>query len=443
MCLPGWLRTSHKVFLPSRTALSPDSLIKGLICMKVLKLTPFFHHPDADAWPTAYDSVGGMQIQTWRQAVWLAQEGIHQHVMTIGFPGLPKLRQLQPFLWIERMLLPMPQIRSEFSGLLGLTQSWALATLTALLLKGRKHDFDVIHMHLDGQIPALLVACIAPRLLRCPLILTVHCSRLAVYTPHSLLDMLQHRLARWLERKAVGTAFAVVALTQRTASQLTHDARHVEIVPDVVDTTQFAPPPQENVTAFRRRHNLRRQTVGFVGRIAKEKGWQHLIPLARALREQNCELLIVGDGTQQDSLRHAITKAGLLDWVTITGFIPNHEVPLAMAACRLIVMPSAYEEFGGASIEALAIGIPVVAFAVGGLPEVLSSITPDLLIAPEDTCALIAKVRAVLAGHHSRSIDPARLRAYVEQRYAPSAMGARILNLYQLALISSTEPVRP
>ena len=113
--------------------------------MKVLKLTPFFHHPDVDSWPAAYDSVGGMQIQTWRQAVWLAQEGIHQHVMTIGFPGLPKLRQLQPFQWIERMLLPMPQIRSEFSGLLGLTQSWALATLTALLLKGRKHDFDVIH----------------------------------------------------------------------------------------------------------------------------------------------------------------------------------------------------------------------------------------------------------------------------------------------------------
>lgn len=186
--------------------------------MKVLKLTPFFHHPDADSWPAAYDSVGGMQIQTWRQAVWLAQEGIHQHVMTIGFPGLPKRRLLQPFLSVECLLLPMPRIPSEFSGLLGLTQSWAVATLTALCQKRRTHDFDVIHMHLDGQIPALLVACLAPRLLRCPLILTVHCSRLAVYTPHSWLDRIQHRLARWLERKAVASAFTVVALTQRTVS---------------------------------------------------------------------------------------------------------------------------------------------------------------------------------------------------------------------------------
>lgn len=411
--------------------------------MKVLKLTPFFHHPDADSWPVAYDSVGGMQIQTWRQAVWLAQEGIHQHVMTIGFPGLAKLRQLQAFLWVERMLIPMPLIRSEFSGLIGLTQSWALATLFSLLQRRRKHDFDVVHTHLDGQIPALLVACLAPRLLRRPLILTVHCSRLAVYMPHSWLDMLQHRLARWLERKAVGTAFAVVALTQRTASHLTRDARLVEIVSDVVDTTQFAPPPQQGVTEFRKRHNLVRQTVGFVGRIAKEKGWQHLIPLALALREQECELLVVGDGTQRDRLRHAIDKAGLQDWVTVTGFIPNHEVPVAMAACRLIVMPSAYEEFGGVSIEALATGVPVVAFAVGGLPEILRDITPDLLIAPEDTPAMIARVKAVLAGHHSQSIDPARLRAYIEQRFAPSAMGARILNLYQLALINSPKPVIP
>ncbi len=410
--------------------------------MKVLKLTPFFHHPDVDSWPAAYDSVGGMQIQTWRQAVWLAQEGIHQHVMTIGFPGLPKLRLLQPLLSIECLLLPMLRIPSEFSGLIGLTQSWALATLTTLFRIRNNHDFDVVHIHLDGQIPALMVACLAPRLLRCPLILSVHCSRLAVYTPHSWLDKVQHRLARWLERKAVSSAFTVVALTQRTASQLIRYARSVEIIPDVVDTTQFSPPQQEAVAVFRRRYNLRRQTVGFVGRIAKEKGWQHLIPLAQALREQECELLIVGDGTQRDRLQHAIDKAELQEWVTVTGFIPNHEVTVAMAACRLIVMPSAYEEFGGVSIEALATGIPVIAFAVGGLPEILRDITPDLLIAPEDTLALIVRVQAVLAGHHSQCIAPDGLRAYVKQRYDPSVMGAKIRSLYQMALNNSTRPVR-
>ncbi|RDU96304.1 glycosyltransferase [Trinickia dinghuensis] len=405
--------------------------------MKVLKLTPFFHHPDVESWPLDYDSVGGMQVQTWRQAVCLAEAGIQQHVMTIGFPGLPKLRELHPLLCVERMMVPMPRIRSEFTGLVGLTQSWAAATLGALLYRARKQNFDIVHVHLDGQIPALLVAWLAPRLLRRPLIVTVHCSRLAVYTPSSWLDVRQHRLARWLEKRAVTTAFAIMALTQRTATVLAKDARLVEIIPDMVDTTQFAPPPLDAVAAFRARHGLTRRTVGFVGRIAKEKGWHHLIPLAVALREEACELLIVGDGTQRDRLRHAVEKAGLQDWVTMTGFIPHHDVPAAMASCHLIVMPSMYEEFGGASIEALATGVPVVAFAVGGLQEILRGVTPELLIPPEDTRALISRVKEVLAGHHAERARPARLRAYVEDRYTPSAMCARTLNLYRLALVNS------
>ena len=410
--------------------------------MKVLKLTPFFHHPDAESWPREYDSVGGMQVQTWRQAVWLAEAGIHQHVMTIGFPGLPKLRKLHPLLWVERMMVPMPRIRSEFSGLVALTQSWAAATLGALFHRARRQDFDVVHAHLDGQIPALLVACLAPRLLGRPLIVTVHCSRLAVYTPTSWLDALQHRVAQWLERRTIAKAFAIMALTQRTAAVLAKDAQRVAIVPDAVDTTQFAPPPLAAVKAFRERHGLRKKTVGFVGRIAKEKGWPHLIPLAKALREEECELLIVGDGTQRDRLRRAIDEAGLQDCVTVTGFIPNHEVPLAMAACRLIVMPSMYEEFGGASIEALAIGVPVVAFAVGGLQEILRGVTPELLIPAEDTHTLITRAKEVLAGHHAKKVHPARLRAYVEGRYTPSAMCARTLDLYQSAHGNSTKPAR-
>jgi 2-deoxystreptamine N-acetyl-D-glucosaminyltransferase/2-deoxystreptamine glucosyltransferase len=279
----------------------------------------------------------------------------------------------------------------------------------------------------------LLVAWLAPRLLRRPLIVTVHCSRLAVYTPTSLMDRLQHRFARWLERRTIGKAFAIVALTQRTGDLLARDARHVEIIPDVVDTAQFAPPPPKAVAAFRERHGLRGRTVGFVGRIAREKGWTHLIPLATALHEQGCELLIVGDGTHGDRLRRSIDAAGLGDTITVTGFIPNHEVPLAMAACNVIVMPSVYEEFGGASIEALAIGVPVVAFAVGGLQEILRNVTPQLLVPPGDTRALISRVKEVLAGHHAETAHPDQLRAYVEARYTPSAMRERTVELYRSA----------
>ncbi|MEM5331731.1 hypothetical protein VSR34_35000 [Paraburkholderia sp. JHI2823] len=79
-----------------------------------------------------------------------------------------------------------------------------------------------------------------------------------------------------------------------------------------------------------------------------------------------------------------------------------------------------------------------MAFAVGGLQEILRDVTPDLLIAPGDTPALIARVKEVLAGHHAQKTNPSRLRAYVEQRYSPAAMVARTLDLYQSAKINAT-----
>lgn len=120
--------------------------------MRVLRLTPFFHHPDVKSWPAEYDSVGGMQIQIWRQAMWLAERGVQQHVMTIGFPGLPHQRNLHTNLCVERTYLRLPELRSELTGLKGLTQSWALATLLAIRQKMRQEPFDLIHLHLDGQI---------------------------------------------------------------------------------------------------------------------------------------------------------------------------------------------------------------------------------------------------------------------------------------------------
>jgi 2-deoxystreptamine N-acetyl-D-glucosaminyltransferase/2-deoxystreptamine glucosyltransferase len=95
-------------------------------------------------------------------------------------------------------------------------------------------------------------------------------------------------------------------------------------------------------------------------------------------------------------------------------------------------MPSLYEEFGGVSIEALATGIPVVAFAVGGLIEILGGITPDLLVAPEDTRELITRVLAVLAGDHAHMNDPAKLTKYAMERYCQEEMGGRLLTLYQV-----------
>ncbi|GGY24598.1 glycosyltransferase [Paludibacterium paludis] len=397
--------------------------------MRVLRLTPFFHHPDADAWPAEYDSVGGMQIQAWRQAMWLAQQGVSQHVMTIGFPGLPRLRDLHGNLRVERAYLPLPRFRSELTGLWGLTQSWALATLLSVRRRARREPFDLVHAHLDGQIPALLVACLAPFLLRRPMALTIHCSRLSVYRPMSAWDRATHGLACRLERKALAAAAVSIALTERTARVIGPHARRVEVVPDVVDPRQFQAPCEGDIEAFRRRYRLDGPVVGFVGRIAKEKGWPHFVELAARLRDPSLRFLVVGDGPQRERLEQAVANAGLQDRFTVTGFIPNDKVPAALAACRVVVMPSEHEEFGGVAIEAMAVGTPVVGYAVGGIKEILGRLAPDRLAPPGDVERLGERVRAVLdepsAGVRCAA-EPSPIHAF-----APDTVLPRLAALYR------------
>ena len=409
--------------------------------MHVLRLTPFFHHPDVAAWPAEYDSVGGMQIQVWRQAMWLAKRGVRQHVMTIGFPGLPRRRDLHANLRVERSYLPLPKIRSELTGILGLTQSWALATLLAIRRKARQSRFDLIHIHLDGQIPALLVACLTPALLRQPIVLTIHCSRLSVYQPMSAWDRVTHRLARYLECRALKVAAVSIALTERTAEVARPHARRVEVVPDVVDARQFRRPAEVEVDVFRQRYLLNAPTVGFVGRVAKEKGWAHFVDLASRLRGLGLRYLVVGDGPQLRRLEQAVAAQGLQSQFTVTGLIANDQVPAALAACQVVVMPSQHEEFGGVAIEALAVGTPVVAYAVGGLKEILGRIAPKRLVPPGNIDELVDRVYAVL---NDRTLEShSQVHSSLIRQYMPDTVLPKMVSLYRELANSPASKVHP
>lgn len=410
--------------------------------MRVLRLTPFFHHPDAQAWSVDYDAVGGMQVQAWRQSMWLAQHGVSQHVMTIGFPGLPRQRDLHANLRVERAFLPLPEVRSELTGLWGLTQSWALATLLAVRRLARRNPFDLLHVHLDGQIPALFVATLAPVLLRLPTALTVHCSRLSVYRPMSTWDRVMHGLACRLERQALAAAGAAIVLTERTAAAARPYARRVEIVPDVVDAQQFCRPADAAVQAFRRQYGLSGVIVGFIGRIAQEKGWPHFVVLADRLRHLGLHFLVVGDGPQRKRLEETVQRQGLQSLFTITGFIPNDQIPAALAACGVVVMPSEHEEFGGVAIEALAVGTPVAAYAVGGITETLGRVAPEWLATPGDLDELVTRVRSALASGAELGPHVERGRTCTSdliRALAPDAVMPRVVEIYR-ALVGPTGP---
>ncbi|WBB97052.1 glycosyltransferase family 4 protein [Solwaraspora sp. WMMA2080] len=409
--------------------------------MRVLRLTPFFHHDYVDHWPAEFDPVGGMQVQILALSRSLARAGVDQLVLTLGFPGLPPTKQIEPGLTVRIARVSLPQVRSEITGLVGLGQAWLIATIRECLrLRRGTWRPDVVHVHADGQIWPLIAGRVAARILGVPYVLTLHCSRLSVYQPMSAVDAMAHRMVTRAERQALRCAARVSTLTARTADVVSAatglDRSSIVVNPDAVDIT---PATATEAASFAERHGLtgRRPLIGYVGRVAHEKGWPDLLRLAELLDDLAPTFLVVGDGPQRERMQREIADAGRTDQFVVTGFLPHDQVPAALALVDTLVMPSIHEELGGSAIEAIMTATPVAAYAVGGLRSTIGSACPDLLSDPGDVHGLAEVVRRVLANRDSVVAQLRAAQPATASTFDLAATRDRILDCYRAALVGA------
>lgn len=403
------------------------------LAVRVLRLTPFFYHDCVAEWPPEYDPVGGMQTQITRLSEWLADRGVEQVVLTLGHPGVPRVRTLRPGLTVHVARAPLPPIRSKLTGIVGLNQAWLVAALVKSAWLRRKWRPDLVHVHADGQLWPLLAALFSRRIVGAPYVLTVHCSRLAGYRPWSRADRLQHPFVTAVERFAARRAAAVVTLTATTADTLVRagvPSSRVMVVPDTLDSLGGGARAAAAAAAGAPRANGDLPLVGFVGRIAHEKGWPDLLDLADRIPAR---FLVVGDGPQSEVMRGEVAERGLADRFTFTGFIPHEQVPEQLRKMDVVVMPSRHEELGSTALEALAQGRPVVAYAVGGLPKTIGEVLPSLLVAPGDIEAFAGAVRGVIADPGSYEAQIESRRPWLDAHYGSESCLPRLEQIYRVA----------
>ena len=124
----------------------------------------------------------------------------------------------------------------------------------------------------------------------------------------------------------------------------------------------------------------------FVGQLIRGKGVQLLLR-AMARMKTRRTLDVVGAGNLEPALRALADKLGLADRVRFRGFRTDPQAWMRAAAC--VVVPSVWQEpYGLVAAEAVALGRPVVAFAIGGLPEACGG--RATLVPPGDVAALAA-----------------------------------------------------
>ena len=148
-----------------------------------------------------------------------------------------------------------------------------------------------------------------------------------------------------------------------------------------------------------------------VGRVAPNKALEHTIAALAVVRQQadpGATLCIVGKpatDAYEQALRHYVADLGLEDAVTFTGYATDAAVAAAYATSDVLVVTSEHEGFCVPVVEAMAAGLPVVAFDRGAVPEVLGG--AGVLVTTREPFALAAAITGVLG-------DPARRTSLIE-----------------------------
>jgi glycosyltransferase involved in cell wall biosynthesis len=131
--------------------------------------------------------------------------------------------------------------------------------------------------------------------------------------------------------------------------------------------------------------------IAFAGRLGRQKALE--IGLAAVAQVGDVSLVLAGDGPEREPMEARAAELGLADRVRFVGSLPRRGVLELFRGADATLLSSSWENFPHTVVESLAVGTPVIATRVGGVPEVLTDGENGLLVPPGDPDALAAAIR--------------------------------------------------
>ncbi|HYB73175.1 MAG TPA: glycosyltransferase family 4 protein [Candidatus Sulfotelmatobacter sp.] len=319
-------------------------------------------------------------------------------------------------------LLEIPALRRDAAPLRDVR---ALLALRRLLRRGR---FDIVHTHTSK---AGFLGRLAARLAGVPRIL---------HTPHGhVFHGYFGPPATWafigLERWAARFTERIITLTDAEAEQhlalrVGRPGQYVTIPSGVnlgrVRAAAGGGPQVRRALGIPADAPL----VGAASRLAPVKGLAHLVAAMPEVLVQcpAAHLALAGDGEERAALE---AQAGALEVASRVHFLGFREdVDAVIAALDVFVLPSLNEGMGRVLVAAMALGVPVVATRVGGVPDVLEDGRQGLLVPPADPAALAKSIAAIL-GDGMRAAAMGALGRARAERFSLQVMLERLGALYR------------
>ena len=239
------------------------------------------------------------------------------------------------------------------------------------------------------------------------------------------------------ERDTLHRADRIVAVSEHERGNMIDfyeaPGDRIQVIPCGVDMDVFKPMPRDEA---RRELGLGDENVLlYVGRVQPLKGPELLLEsVARMGLNEELKVLIVGGDVTGDEemtkVRRLAEELGIDHLVSFEGTVPHKRLVHYYNAADLCVVPSFYESFGLVAAEAMACGTPVVATAVGGLPETVKDGLNGSLIRDRNPEALAEKINLLLNDVRLRGLLASRARESVAALDWPTVAG-RVAGLYE------------
>jgi glycosyltransferase involved in cell wall biosynthesis len=243
----------------------------------------------------------------------------------------------------------------------------------------------------------------------------------------------RYRLNRW----TISMVDRVVAVSKNVGEFcITHirlPAQKVVVIHNGVEIPPFSQHARKRARqALGLPHEI--MVCGAVSRLHPVKGIDDLIiAFAQVSEKHDSRLVIVGEGQERQHLEALARKIGCSNRVLWTGY--REDVPKLLPAFDLFVQPSHHEGLPNTVLEAMAAGLPVVATAVGGTPELVLNHKTGLLVTAGDPAALGEAMSILLEKTHMRESLGQAGRLRVKQHFSVDKMVRKTEQLYELLLL--------
>lgn len=270
---------------------------------------------------------------------------------------------------------------------------------------------DIIHAHFTDC--SFIAARLAYRE-NIPLVVTEHSSAMNKDT----IDKYLYHTAEFAYKNASKVIAVGSTLAQKIEARFSVKAL---CIPNIVDTSAFQ---------YKRQQCKQEFSIVSTGNLIPGKNMSHLIKaFHKAVSEgDNCTLYIFGEGPERGTLERLISELKLTNRIFLMGLCDREKIAEKMKESNYFILASQGETFGVAYIEALAMGLPVIATRCGG-PEDFVTEDNGILVPIDDIDALVEAMKTMKKD--IKNYDRKRISDVVKEKYSPMTIANRLIGIYK------------